>query len=159
MVKYNLAEFGRAYISMHIKPINDTTMRPISFKVDTGADKTTISRYHLFLLGYGAEWLKQNVVMYEDKEKPTTASGEKISAGYVQLPLINILGYEGKNWSFQVILDEKHDFRNLLGRDLLTGFNYSFDNDADVFSISRTKTFKPRYEFLPNQEIHELHVQ
>ncbi|MCL1882743.1 MAG: hypothetical protein FWF81_03210 [Defluviitaleaceae bacterium] len=50
-------------------------------------------------------------------------------------------------------MDENQDFRNLLGRDLLTGFNYNFDNDEDIFTISRTKVFKPRYKFLPQQEI------
>ena len=64
--------------------------------------------------------------------------------------------YEGKQWPFQIIMDEKQDFRNLLGRDLLAGFNYWFNNDEDKFTITKTKTFKPRYTFLPNQEIHEI---
>ena len=126
------------------------------FKVDTGADKTTVSKQDLMDLGYDMEWIKQNAVIYEDEQKPTTAAGDKINAGYIQLPLINILGYEGRNWVFQIIMDEDQDFRNLLGRDLLTGFNYNFDNDGDTFSISRTKVFKPRYEFLPKQEINEI---
>ena len=94
--------------------------------------------------------------MLGDRDKPTTASGDRIDAGYIQLPLINILGYEGKFWPFQIIMDEKQDFRNLLGRDLLTGFNYHFDNDEDVSSIGKTRIFKPRYKFLPGQEIHEI---
>jgi len=53
-------------------------------------------------------------------------------------------------------MDEKQDFRNLLGRDLLTGFNYQFDNDGDFFEISRTKVFKPQYTLLPLQEINEI---
>jgi predicted aspartyl protease len=131
-------------------------MSPVRFKVDTGADSTTISKAALVELGYDMDWIKQNAVVFEDKDKPTTASGEKIDAGYVQLPLINILGYEGKYWTFQIIMDENQDFRNLLGRDLLTGFNYNFDNDNDIFTISKTKTFKPRYKFLKGQEINEI---
>ena len=41
---------------------------------------------------------------------------------------------------------------------LLTGFNYNFDNDENIFTISRTKVFKPRYKFLPQQEISEMEV-
>jgi predicted aspartyl protease len=151
-------EFSRVYIPISIKPIDGVTLSDTTFKVDTGADKTTISKEVLSDLGYDMEWIKQNATIYKDNDKPTTASGEKINAGYIQLPLINILGYEGKNWAFQIIMDENQDFRNLLGRDLLTGFNYQFDNDTDIFTISRTKVFKPRYNFLPNQEINEISV-
>ena len=125
-------------------------------KVDTGADKSTISKLSLVSLGYDMVWIRKNAVILNDTEKPITASGESVDAGYVQLPLISILGYEGKNWPFQIILDENQDFRNLLGRDLLTGFNYRFDNDLDIFTIERAQSFKPRYPFLPNQEINEI---
>ena len=93
---------------------------------------------------------------YNEEDKPTTTSGDKINAGYVQLPIINILGYEGKFGPFQVILDEDKNFRNLLGRDLLTGFNYWFNDDEDKFSIAMAKKFKPRFKFLSGQEINEL---
>ena len=139
---------------INIKPKNDNTLLPIDFKVDTGADTTTISKLELLDLGYDMNWICQNTVVLKDK--PTTASGEKVNAGYIQLPLINVLGYEGKHWPFQIIIDERKDFRNLLGRDLLTGFNYCFNNDEDVFSIARTKIFKPQYRFLQGQEIHEM---
>lgn len=156
MDKFGFSEYGRVYIPISIKPLNEIRLHKIRFKVDTGADTTTISKKALVDLGYDMNWIKQNAIVYEDKDKPTTAAGEKINAGYVQLPLINILGYEGKNWAFQIIMDEKQDFRNLLGRDLLTGFNYNFDNDEDYFTISKTKTFRPRYKFLPGQEINEI---
>ena len=107
-------------------------------------------------LGYDAEWIKQNTIAYNDENKPITASGDRINAGYVQLPLISVLGYEGVRWPFQIILDEDKDFRNLLGRDLLTGFNYRFNNDEDIFTIGRAKAFKPRYKFLSGQDINEI---
>lgn len=131
-------------------------MSPVAFKVDTGADATTISKLSLKKLGYDDTWIQQNTIIFQEKDKPTTASGDKIDAGYIQLPIINVLGYEGRYWPFQIILEEKQDFRNLLGRDLLTGFNYCFDNDEDIFTIERADRFKPRYQFLDNQEINEL---
>jgi len=156
MDKYNFSEFGRVYIMINVKPKTGIVMRPVKFKVDTGADRTTISKAILSILGYDMEWINQNAVIFKEEEKPTTASGERVNAGYVQLPLINILSYEGKSWPFQIIMDENQDFRNLLGRDLLTGFNYCVDNDNDIFTIGKAKIFKPRFDFLPGQEIHEV---
>jgi hypothetical protein len=156
MTEFAFQDYGRVFVPIHVKPLKKTVMRQLQFKVDTGADMSTISKVDLKSLGYDMNWIKQNAVVLEDNDKPTTASGDKVDAGYVQIPLINILGYEGKLWSFQIIMDEKQDFRNLLGRDLLVGFNYNFDNDVDIFTISRTKAFKPRYKFLPGQEIHEI---
>ena len=155
MVKIAFGDFGRVYMPIDIKPLGKTILAPIEFKVDTGADMSTISKEALARLGYNREWIIQNAIVFKEEEKPTTASGDKINAGYVQLPVINILGYEGKEWPFQIIMDENQDFRNLLGRDLLSGFNYQFNNDEDEFTVSRAKAFKPRYPFLPNQEINE----
>ena len=156
MTKFEFSEYGRVYVNIYVKPHDGITMSPVEFKVDTGADITTISKLALEKLGYDINWIKQNTVIFKDEDKPTTAAGDKINAGYIQLPLINFLGYEGKYWPFQIIIDENQDFRNLLGRDLLTGFNYWFNNDEDNFTINRAKVFKPRYNFLLNQEINEI---
>lgn len=156
MVEIKFRELGRVFLPIAIKHNTDITMPPVLFKVDTGADTTTISKLSLINLGYDITWIKEHAFVIGDDDKPTTASGEKVNAAYIQLPLINVLGYEGKFWPFQIIIDEDSDFRNLLGRDLLTGFNYQFDNDNDVFLIDRAKTFKPRFEFLPRQEINEM---
>ena len=156
MVSFDLRKYGRAFLSIDIKPSDDNTMRPIYFKVDTGADHTTISKVALTRIGYDMDWIKENAVAFEDKDKPTIADGTKVDAGYIQLPLINMLGYEGKQWPFRIIMDEDKDFRNLLGRDLLTGFNYCTNNDEKKFTIERSKEFKPEFPFLPGQEINEI---
>jgi len=157
MTKVVYEKYGRVYIPINVKLKNGVDMVPTLFKVDTGADKSTISKTDLDLLGFDMDWIRENVVKFGDAEKPSTASGDRVNAGYVQLPLINILGYEGKYWPFQVVIDENKNFRNLLGRDLLTGFNYCFNSDEDIFSIERAGIFKPRYPFLPNQEINEIY--
>jgi len=157
MTKFDYSEYGRVYVSINIKPYDDILMSPVEFKVDTGADKTTISKEDLVGLGFDMDWISKNTVEFEDEDKPTTASGDRINAGYIQLPLINILGYEGRQWPFHVIIDENQaTSRNLLGRDLLTGFNFTFDNDDDIFTIDKAKAFKPRFTFLPGQEINEI---
>ena len=73
----------------------------------------------------------------------------------MQIPLVNILGYEAGNWPFRIIMDKKRDFRNLLGRDLLAGFDYTFRNSSNKFEISRIGKFKPLYEFIKGQSINE----
>ena len=156
MTSLSFAEFGRVYLPIAIKPKGYNTMVLLRFKIDTGADNSTISKQDLMGLGYEMDWIKSNSVAFSEDEKPASATGDKIDSGYIQIPIINILGYEGKQWPFQIILDESRDFRNLLGRDLLTGFNYSFNNDSDVFTIVRANSFKPRYPFLSNQVINEI---
>jgi predicted aspartyl protease len=156
MADYGFAVYGRVYLQISIKPKDKTTMRNVEFLVDTGADNTTISKQTLLRLGYDMNWIRQNTVTLREEDKPKTATGEKVDAGFVQLPLLNILGYEGKNWAFQIVIDENKDFANLLGRDLLTGFNYTFDNDKDEFTIDRALAFKPRMAFLPGQEINAI---
>ena len=156
MHTFNFENYGRVFLIIDIKPLIENTMKSVRFKVDTGADKSTISKYTLNELGYDYDWIKNNAITFKEEDKPTTASGERVNAGYIQLPLINILGYEGKYWPFQIIVDEDKDFRNLLGRDLLTGFNFSFNNDEDTFKIERANVFKPRYKFISNQEINEM---
>ena len=158
MMKIDFSEFGRVYMQVFVKPQDDETLFPVRFKIDTGADTSTISKLDLLGLGYDLDWLQKNAVIFKDSEKPATAAGDRLDAGYIQLPVINILGYEGKNWPFQIILDKDQDFRNLLGRDLLAGFNYCFNNDDDIFTITSAKSFKPRYPFLPNQEINEVTI-
>jgi|GEM_PF-3289249 len=83
MPKFEFSEYGRVYVPIHMKPLDSVTLSPVEFKVDTGADTTTISKDALIGLGYDMNRIVQNAVVYEDNDKPTTAAGEKINAGYV----------------------------------------------------------------------------
>jgi len=159
MVELSLREHGRAYAAIHFKPINSNVMKPIDFKVDTGADVSVISKKYLARIGYDKDWVFKNVHIHKGSPM-TTADESPLQTGYVQLPLINILGYEAKNWPFTILVDDcwKKDFRNLLGRDLLSGFNYTFDNVNDLLILERNPTFKQRYKFLEGQEINALEI-
>ena len=156
MTKISFSENGRVYVPIYIKPHSSLTMQAIPFKVDTGADFTTVSKASLLDLGFDAMWINQNA---KKSGGATTATGEYVETGFVQIPMLNLLGYEAINWPFAILLDKDKDFRDLLGRDLLTGFNYTFNNDDDIFQIAMAREFKPRFDFLPGQEIHLVHKQ
>ena len=155
MEVFKLDEIGRASGDIAFKPYNSNSMRSLPFKIDTGADFTTIPKEYLYGLGYDDSWISQNVTL-----KPglvTTATGDTVETHIVQLPLLNFYGYEAVNWPFAIMLGDK-DYRPLLGLDLLGGFNFLLDNDNDCCTLTRTKTFRRRQPFLPNQEVYELHT-
>lgn len=150
---FQFEKFEPIFLEINFKPINGVTMRALNFKLDTGADFSTISKVELIDLGYNMPWIKDNLKV--DGEA-STADGRKVEIGIVQVPLINILGYEAKNWPFRILPNDGEDFRNLLGRDLLVGFNFAIDNDEEMFKIWRTKTFKYATPPLQGQEINEI---
>jgi len=49
---------GFAFINIDIKPSNSTTMARIRYKIDTGANCTTIGLSRLLGLGYDEKWVK-----------------------------------------------------------------------------------------------------
>jgi len=132
-------------------------MQPVVMKVDTGADFTTLSKERLNDLGYDYRWITENAVT-GNKYNVATAAGDVEVVGLLQIPLANILGYEISKWPFRVVMDEKRDFRNLLGRDLLAGFDYTFRNSIGQFEISRLDKFTPLYEFITGQSINEARI-
>lgn len=136
MNTFRLREHGRAYLPIYIKRSIDQTMMPVRFKVDTGADVTTISKVTLRNLGFTKEWIEAHIVK---RTQIITATGDVIESAIIQIPVLNLLGYEAKNWTFSILLEEKRDLKNLIGRDLLSGFNYKIDNDRDLIEIERTK--------------------
>ena len=158
MTMINFSELRRAYIFVNIKPLDGLTMEPVKLKADTGADSSTISKETLNNLGYDENWILANM-LDGHSHFATTASGDKFAVGIVQMPLINILGYEAKMWPFMILLDEDRDFSNLLGRDLLAGFNYTFNNDMQRFEIQRANRFYFISEKLAGQEINEINKE
>ncbi|MCL2498852.1 MAG: retroviral-like aspartic protease family protein [Defluviitaleaceae bacterium] len=151
----DFTKHGRAFLRLDIKPEYDSTMRPVRMKVDTGADFTTLSKITLASLGYDNYWIQKNAITGK-KYNLSTAAGDEEEVGLIQLPVVNLLQYEAFNWPFRVILSKERDFRNLLGRDLLAGFDYTFRNSSWQFEISRIGKFTPIYEFIKGQSINEV---
>ena len=153
-VKFNA--FGFAYLDVGFKPRRSQTMKAIRYKVDSGANCTTIAHEQLSLLGYD-DWIRSGKQLVGD-ERPTLASGEPIDSCYmVVLPEINIGGCVGYNWPFLTSPIVK--FRFLLGTDTMQFFNWEFDYEDGVC----------RFELIPDkrkllfdqkeQSIHSLDIK
>ena len=76
MINVDFGEYGRVYVRINIKPYDNITMLPLEFKVDTGADTTTISKAELEKLGYDMEWIKQNATDLEAFAKVVHCDGQ-----------------------------------------------------------------------------------
>jgi hypothetical protein len=123
-------------------------MKTYAFKVDTGANCTTIGRDTLNALGFDDEWIKQGKPM-----RPSVASGIVIEDCYeVILPEIRIGDWVGYNWPFLTGLSAK--FRFLLGTDSMKFFKWYFDYECDIceFDIIRGKQ-----RMLFNQAVQVIH--
>jgi hypothetical protein len=133
-------------------------MRNLLFKLGTGADLTTIKKSDLQLLGYTQEWIEAN--LHEDvSRKVSRAGGTKESAFYVIIPVANILGRELRNWPFYIRKEVDKDYPNLLGINILSHFNFTFDYDTGFLLIDLAKNPIIRLPLFSGQEIGDLIVE
>jgi hypothetical protein len=136
MAEVKLDDYGFAFINVYAKHENGPTMSPLSFKVDSGANCTTISRNMLSMLGYDEDWIKKGKLL-EGDERPSVATGEFVDNCYlVVLPEIHIGGCVGYNWPVRVSLDKRVQFRLLFGTDSMRFFNFEFNYDQNVCRYS-----------------------
>ena len=127
-------ELGFAFLYVDIKPRHSQTMRSFPYKVDTGANCTTISSKQLIDLGFDTDWIKSGRLL-EGDECPSVASGYHMDDCYtVILPEIHIGDYVGYNWPFMTSLSAS--FKFLLGTDTIRFFNWSFDYEHGLCKFS-----------------------
>jgi hypothetical protein len=130
MVEIKFNELGFAYVAFHVRGNNAPTMFPRFYKVDTGANRTTISKDWLLELGYDENWIKAGKRL-EGNARPTVASGLPLDDCYeVILPEIHIGGWVGYNWP--VLTSISLPFKFLLGTDSMQFFNWNFDYESNV---------------------------
>ncbi|MCL2050138.1 MAG: hypothetical protein FWG91_00195 [Lachnospiraceae bacterium] len=125
---------GFIYLRLYILPHSKPLATHLPYKVDTGANRTTISKAILNNLGYDDDWIRQGGLL-KGRERPTTATGEIIMDCYkVVLPEIRLGKWTGTNWSFLVRLndDKKKQFRLLFGTDSMCFFKWSFDYESGI---------------------------
>jgi predicted aspartyl protease len=107
-------------------------IRNVSFIVDTGASVTAVSRGDLVSIGYSEDLGELERI---DNRKLLIASGSYVSLTCVRLRRIVVFGYIFKNLT--LVITEGHDV-NLLGMDIFKCFNWNFNSDDSIYSVSRT---------------------
>ena len=134
-----LDQLGFAFIDVYIRAMNTPAMTYIKYKIDTGANRTTIRRDLLNDMGYDDSWIRSGRLLTGD-DRPTVATGKAIDDCYiVYLPEINIGDYVGYNWPF--LTSFNINFRDLLGTSTMQFFNWQFDYENDIC----------RYELIPGK--------
>ena len=126
-------QLGFAYFPIFVRHKNKPTMRSTDFKIDTGANCTTISKDFLAELGYDENWVKSGKHLVGGS-RPTVVSGLPLDDCYeVHLPEVLIGDWVGYNWP--VITSLSANFRFLLGTDSMQFFNWHFDYGNGTFSF------------------------
>ena len=155
VAEVNFDTLGFAYARFFIRPRKKPLMLDYPYKLDTGANRTTISRKALHELGYDDAWVSTGRQLSGD-ESPTVATGEPIDNCYiVALPEVQLGGYVGYNWPFLVSLNEKIQFRFLLGTDSMQFFNWDFDYENGV---CRFNLIPGKRKMLFNQKEQSIHA-
>ena len=130
MNEVRFGPMGFAYVDVAIKPMSSTTMEFLPYKVDSGANCTTINCTRLYKLGYSADWIKSGKLLVGNA-RPTVASGLSVDDCYeVILPEICIGDWVGYNWPFITSLSVP--FKLLLGTDSMQYFNWDFNYQKGI---------------------------
>ena len=78
MVEALINPLGFTYVKFYIRTKDTPEMKYLPYKVDTGANNTTINMYALRELGYNDSWVKQGSQLV-GQDRPTVATGEAIN--------------------------------------------------------------------------------
>jgi hypothetical protein len=153
VVEINFNQRGFAILPVYIKPHDNTTMALVNYKVDTGANCTTIGFKRLYELGYDAEWIKTGNLL-EGDARPTVASGLPVDDCYeVILPEIRIGDWVGYNWP--VLTSLSVPFKFLLGTDSMQFFNWHFNYENGVCKF---ELIPGKRKLLFNQKEQSIHA-
>jgi len=143
---------GFVYLPIHIRCNLKPDMKLFDYKIDTGANRTTISREWLYRLGYDDNWIKSGMKL-TGNDRPTVATGDPIDDCYIiAVPEINIGGCVGYNWPFLTSLSAK--FKFLMGTDTMRFFNWDLDYEN---GICRYNLIPGKRELLFNQAVQSIH--
>jgi hypothetical protein len=146
--------FGFAVVSVYIRPKNTSTMIHTDYKVDTGANCTTMGVQRLNDLGYDEGWIKSTGRLLKEGERPTLASGLPVDDCYeVTLPEINIGDWVGYNW--RIITSLSVPFKFLLGTDSMQFFNWNLDYGKGSCSFN---LIPGKRKMLFNQKEQSIHA-
>jgi len=150
-VNFNSAGF--VIVDLSIKPNHSVTMKDVPYKVDSGANCTTISAKRLLDMGYDENWIRAGTPLV-GADAPTVASGLPIEDCYeVILPEIRIGDWVGYNWP--VLTSLSVPFKFLLGTDSMQFFNWHFDYGHGVCKFD---LISGKRKLLFNQKEQSIHA-
>jgi len=169
MSKVNIPKSGRIVCTVYLRPYHSPILQDFDFKIDTGADFSTISKDTLYELGYTDSWINKNKTLM--KGITTTATGEEVESYYIRIPFISVYGARGKDYPFAILLDRneelpkptckgckhieamKFDYRLLLGNDILSCFNINIDRDNNFLYLNRLSNLDKRNAKYPDKQL------
>jgi len=175
MPKLTIPKSGRIACKVNIRPYDSPILQDIYFKIDTGADFSTISKDTLYDLGYTNEWIDANKKLL--KGTTSVATGEEVETYIVCLPFISIYGARGKDYPFAIFLDKdeelpkpacegckytvakKLDYRLLLGNDILSCFNLNIDRDNNCVYMDRLSNLSERNAKYPDSQLNFVETE
>ena len=153
MNKVKINPFGFTFVPVDIKLKHSPTMKPVAYKVDTGASCTTISSKQLHEFGYDKNWIKSGKLL-EGDARPTVASGLVLDDCYeIILSEVRIGDWIGYNWPFITSLSVS--FKFLLGTDSMQFFNWQFDYEN---GICKFDLIPGKRKLLFNQQEQSIHA-
>jgi hypothetical protein len=118
----------------------ENLLSDVRFKVDTGASASTINIEALRGLDYDDDWVRENGRELTGDERPRGFSGEYVDGMYeIHLPHIKIGLNNAFKCRFMTRLNTPSGanlLQLLLGLDILSNFNWSFNFDENEFSFS-----------------------
>ena len=132
---------GRKIVQVYFQRYEDISLADIFFRLDSGADITTVSKEDLKLLGYSAEWIEQNKKEASDI-KIKLADGTARNGVYVEIPMIYFMEKDFYNFKIFIVPEDGFDYSNLLGLDISTEFNYMTNNEQGVLEFYRIEKSK-----------------
>ena len=153
MAEIKLNQLGFAILPLYARHKDTPIMVSRGYKVDTGANCTTISKDWLLEIGYDESWIKSGKRL-EGNARPTVASGLPLDDCYeVILPEIHIGEWVGYNWP--VLTSLSVPFKFLLGTDSMQFFNWHFDYEG---SVCRFDIIPGKRKLLFNQKEQSIHA-
>lgn len=170
--KIKMPDSGRIICRVLIRPFDSPIMMRFLYKIDTGADFSTISKDALCELGYTSEWIATN--KKPSKGTISVATGEEVESFYVEIPLINIYGVRGRNYPLNILMDKeeelpkptcegckytkpkKLDYRLLLGKDILSCFKITIDNGDGWLYMERLRNLDDRNRMYPDRQLNYI---
>ena len=136
------------YIDLYCLTYDSKGQKRVQFKVDTGANISSISLNALLALGYTADWIVQNGTLEPAAE---TANGRTVENCYrIHLPQVKFGVYTCKNPLFLTSLTE--DMRNLFGLNFMRYFNWDLNYQTKV-----AEYFINENQFTLGDSVFEVH--